>query len=160
MTNASLQITTPSDLEIQMVRVFNAPKERVYRAFTDPDLVQRWLLGPEGWSFQTCEMDVRTGGSYHWVWVHQQNGTMGLIGSFREVSPPDRIVHTERYEPAWGDNETVVTTTFVEEAGRTVVTVISLFSDQAARDALLHSGMAEGVTRSYDLLEDLLATFS
>jgi len=77
----NLKVTTPSDREIAMTRVFDAPRTLVFDAHTKPDLVRLWLLGPPGWSMPVCEMDVRVGGTYRWVWRHDRDGTtMGMGG--------------------------------------------------------------------------------
>jgi uncharacterized protein YndB with AHSA1/START domain len=148
-----LEVTTPSDLEIAMTRTFAAPRALVYDAFTEPELVRRWLLGPDGWSMSVCEIDLRTGGAWRYAWRNDADGSeFGMHGSYREVTP-DRIVHTEVYE----DSEALVTTTFAESEGRTRVTMVMRFASHDARDAALATGMAKGVDASYARLERMLA---
>ena len=96
----NLTITAKSDLEIVWTRAFNAPPEFVFEAFTTPALVQRWLLGPDGWTMPVCEIDLRVGGSYRYVWSHAQQGTMGVGGVYREIKKPSRIVQTEKFDQA------------------------------------------------------------
>jgi len=93
------QVTLPSEREVKVTRSFKAPRALVYRAYTEPQLVPRWLLGPPGWSMPVCEMDVRVGGRYRWRWRNDQNGSeFGFAGTFREVQPATRLVHTEAYD--------------------------------------------------------------
>src|SRR5205807_9676277 len=97
---------SPSDREITMTRVFDAPRTLVFDAHTKPALVKQWLLGPPGWSMPVCEMDVRVGGTYRWVWRHDRNGTeMGMGGVYREIVQPERLVTTERFDEAWYPGE-------------------------------------------------------
>src|SRR5438132_10792200 len=99
MKHAELKITTSGDRELVMPRVFDAPCRRVFDAHTKPELVQRWLLGPPGWSMPVCEMDVRVGGTYRWVWRNDSDGTeMGMGGTYREVRAPERLVTTEKFD--------------------------------------------------------------
>src|SRR5882757_3458873 len=93
-----LEVTTPTDREIVMTRVFSAPRRLVFDALTKPELVRRWLLGPDGWSMPVCEIDLRVGGSLHYVWRHADGREMGMHGVFREIAQPDRFVHTEIFD--------------------------------------------------------------
>ena len=155
----TLQITTPADREIVMTRVFDAPRSMVFAAFTKPELLKRWLLGPPGWSMPVCEVDLRVGGAYRYVWRHDRDGTtMGMGGVYREIVTPERIVSTERFDEAWYPGEGVGTLVLVERGSRTTVTHTMLYESREARDAVIRSGMAKGVTASYDRLADLLAS--
>jgi uncharacterized protein YndB with AHSA1/START domain len=157
--DATLTMTTPSDREIAMTRAFDAPRELVFEALTKPELIKRWLLGPDGWSMPVCEVDLRVGGKYRYVWRRDKDGTeMGMGGVFSEIVPPERIVHTERFDQAWYPGEAVVTSTLVEQGGRTTLTTTMLMESKDARDEVLRSGMESGVKRSYDRLAELLAT--
>jgi len=155
----NLKVTTPSDREIAMTRVFDAPRTLVFDAHTKPDLVRQWLLGPPGWSMPVCEMDVRVGGTYRWVWRHDRNGTeMGMGGVYREIVQPERLVTTERFDEAWYPGEGLNTLVLVERGGRTTLTQTMRYESREARDAVLRSGMEKGVAASYDRLADLLAS--
>jgi uncharacterized protein YndB with AHSA1/START domain len=161
MTIEKAQVTLPSDREVQVTRSFRAPRTLVYKAFTDADLVRRWMLGPPGWSMPVCEMDVRAGGAYRWRWRSDTDGKeFGFNGTFREVQPGARLVHTETYDPGTvGEGhpgESVVTTTFSEQSGITTMTTVIDFGSQAARDAALATGMTDGMEMSYQLLDRLL----
>lgn len=152
----NLQVTTPSDREIAMTRVFDAPRPLVFEALTTPDLVKRWLLGPPGWSMPHCEIDLKVGGVYRYVWRNDEKGKeFGTGGVFREIHPPERIVHTEQMDGAPG--EALNTTLLTARDGRTTLTLTMLFDSKESRDAALGSGMEKGVAISYDRLADLLA---
>ena len=158
------QVTLPSEREVQVTRSFRAPRALVYRAYTEPELIRRWMLGPPGWSMPVCEMDVRVGGRYKWRWrCDSDNSEFGFNGTFREVQPPSRLVHSEAYEPGTvggefpqGD-EALVTVTFEEEDGVTTVTSLMDFGSKASRDAAVSTGMTDGMEMSYQLLDTLLA---
>ena len=157
----TLKLTTPSDREIAMTRGFDAPRQLVFDAHTKPDLVKQWLLGPPGWSMPVCEMDVRVGGKYRWVWRHDHDGTsMGMGGVYREIVAPERLVTTEKFDEAWYPGESVNTLVLVEKAGRTTLTQTMLYESREARDAVIKSGMEKGVAASYDRLAELLASTS
>jgi len=154
----NLKVTTPSDREIAMTRVFDAPRTLVFDAHTKPELVQRWLLGPPGWSMPVCEMDVRVGGTYRWVWRNDSDGTeMGMGGTYREVRAPERLVTTEKFDEAWYPGEALNTLVLVERVGRTTLTQTMRYESREARDRVLKSGMESGVKASYDRLDQLLA---
>jgi len=158
-STATLQLTAPGEREIVMTRVFDAPRQLVFDAHTKPELVKRWLLGPPGWSMPVCEIDLRVGGKYRYVWRHDREGTqMGMGGVYREIVTPERIVNTERFDEAWYPGEAVDTLVLVERGGRTTLTLTVRYESREARDAVLKSGMESGVTASYDRLADLLAS--
>src|SRR6266540_4095263 len=157
MKHAQLKITMPGDRDLVMTRSFDAHRTLVFDAHTKPDLVRQWLLGPPGWSMPVCEMDVRVGGKYRWVWRHETNGTeMGMGGVYREVRAPERLVATEKFDEAWYPGEALNTLVLVEQGGRTTLTQTTRYESREARDAVLKSGMEKGVTASYDRLADLL----
>jgi len=162
MTIEKAQVVLPSEREVKVTRSFRAPRALVYRAYTEPQLVQRWLLGPPGWSMLVCEMDVRVGGRYRWRWRSDQDGSeFGFAGTFREVQPASRLVHTEAYDPGtvgggFPDKDAIVTVSFTEEAGVTTVTTLIDFGSKEARDAAVATGMTDGMEQSYQLLDRLL----
>ncbi|HYZ19606.1 MAG TPA: SRPBCC family protein [Gaiellaceae bacterium] len=151
-------ITTPSERELAMTRVFDAPRELVWEAWTSPEHVPNWLLGPEGWTMPVCEIDLREGGRWHFAWRHEDGNELEMRGEYRQITPPERLVHTE----SWGENwdETLNTVAFTEEDGMTTVTITSVYASQEARDAALATGMADGANRSFDLLADYLPTIA
>ena len=113
----SFRVTASAEYEIHVERDFNAPRQMVFDAFTKPELVRRWLLGPEGWSMPVCEIDLRVGGTYRYLWRKAGEPDMGMGGEFREIVVPERLVATERFDDAWYAGEAVDTTLFAEEGG-------------------------------------------
>jgi uncharacterized protein YndB with AHSA1/START domain len=162
MTMEKAQVTLPSDREVKVTRSFRAARALVYRAFTEPALVQRWLLGPPGWSMPVCEMDVRVGGRYRWRWRSDKDASeFGFTGTFREVQPPSKLVHTEAFDPGsvggeYPGSEALVTVTFTEHDSITTVTSLIDFGSKEARDAAIATGMTDGMEQSYQLLDELL----
>ncbi|HJP86410.1 MAG TPA: SRPBCC family protein [Gemmatimonadaceae bacterium] len=157
--SGELKLTTRGDREILMTRDFNAPRHLVWDAFTKPELIKRWLLGPDGWSMPVCEVDLRVGGKYRYVWRNDSDGQeMGMGGVFRKVDRPNRIINTEKFDEAWYPGEAVNTTEFAEQSGKTTVTQNILYESKDARDGILKSGMESGVSRSYERLEEVLAS--
>ena len=159
MSNAgTLKVTTPTDREIAMTRVFNAPRRLVFDALTKPELVQQWLLGPPGWSMPVCEIDLKVGGAYRFVWRGPDGGEMGMGGVHREIVVPERFVVTERFDQSWYPGEALVTNALVEQGGQTTLTLTVRYDLPEARDIALKSPMEQGVTASYDRLAELLAS--
>jgi uncharacterized protein YndB with AHSA1/START domain len=157
--SGTLKVTTPSEREIAMTRVFDAPRRLVFEAWTRPELVKRWLWGPDEWRLAVCEMDLRAGGAVRFVWRHTGNGKdMGMGGVFREIMPPERLVFTEVWDEDWTGGETVVTIVFAEAEAKTTMTQTVLYSSRAARDGALKTGMEHGAAVSYDRLAELLAS--
>lgn len=156
---SNLKVTTPSDREIATSRTFDAPRQLVWDAYTKPELVKRWLLGPPGWSMPVCRIDLRVGGSYRYEWRRDTDGsTMAMGGVYREVVAPERIVSTERFDDPWYEGEAVGTLVLTERAGKTTVSTTVRYASKATRDAVLKSGMTGGVEQSYDRLAELLAS--
>ncbi len=155
-TTDTLTITTPTDREVAMTRVFDAPRRLVFDAWTNPKHVPRWLLGPDGWTMPVCEIDLRPGGWWHFVWRKSDGTEMAMSGEYREVTPPERIVNTERWGPEWP--ETLNTLVFTEENGKTTMTLTILYPSKEARDAAIKTGMSDGASQSFDRLERYLAS--
>lgn len=157
------EVSTPSETEVRVVRTFDAPADLVWQAYTEPELMQRWLLGPPGWSMPVCEMDVRVGGAFRWRWKSDEDGAeFGFHGEFREVEPPKRLVHTEIFDPgdlqeSMGEGGAVITVTFAEKAGQTTMTLTIQYQSKADRDAALSTGMTDGMEMSYRRLDEVLA---
>ena len=155
----SFTISTPTDREIRVQRDFDAPRQLVFDAFTKPELVRRWLLGPDGWTMPVCEIDLRVGGAYRYVWRKEKTGEeMGMGGVFREVARPERLVATEKFDQSWYAGEAVDTTVFEERGAGTRVILTVLYESQDARDTASRSGMERGMIAGYDRLEQLLAS--
>jgi uncharacterized protein YndB with AHSA1/START domain len=154
MTNAGgLKLTTPTDREIVLTRVFDAPRRLVFDAFTRPELLRRWF-GPRGWSLSVCEVDLRLGGAFRFVLRGPGGADLGMRGVYREIVPPERSVHTESFDDYPG--ESIVTTALVEQGGQTTLTATVLYPSREVRDAVIKSGMEHGAGESYDKLAELL----
>ena len=153
-----MQVTTPSDHEIVITREFSAPRSLVFDAYTKPELLKRWLLGPPGWTMPVCEVDLRVGGKYRYVWRSAEGAEMGMGGVHREVVPPERIVCTQLFDQDWTGGEVLGTLVLTEVGGQTLVTNSILYPSKAARDGAACSGMTEGMAAGYNKLEELLAT--
>lgn len=154
----TLKITTPGDREILMTRVFDAPRHLVFEAFTEPELLRRWLLGPPGWEMVVCEVDLKVGGTYRFRWRNADGTEMGMRGVYREIVPPERVVSAESFEFGCDaqSGEQLGTTVLTEQGGKTTLTTTLLYPSKQARDATIASGMEKGVTASYDRLAELL----
>jgi uncharacterized protein YndB with AHSA1/START domain len=141
-----------------MSRVFDAPRNLVFDAWTKPELLERWLGVREGWSMVVCEVDLRVGGAYRFLWRGPDGTEMGMGGVYREIAPPERLVATESFDDPWYSGEALDTIVLVEEGGKTTATTTVLYESEEIRDAVLESGMARGVAESYDMLAEYLAT--
>lgn len=152
----TFKVTTPSDREIRMTRLFDAPRRLVFEAMSKPEHITQWWgrLG-DGYSVPICEVDLRPGGKYRFVNRHPK-GEAEFYGEYREVAPPDRMVFTEIYAP-FPDAESVVTVTLADENGKTRFTINSVYPSREVRDAVLQSGMERGAAISYDRLEEVSA---
>lgn len=159
MTTASdagtTTFATPSDLEVSATRVFDAPRELIFDAWTNPEHLPNWMTGPEGWSMPVCEIDLRVGGAWRFVWRRDDGSEMAMHGVYREIAPPARLVATENWGGDWP--ETVNTLVLTEEGGRTTVTQTTLFPSIETRDAALETGIKTGMTLSFNRLAAYLA---
>lgn len=155
MSNA-LKVTASGDREIVMTRIFDAPRTLVWDAFTKPDLVQRWMLGPPGWTMPVCQVGQKVGDRYRYVWRGPDGMEMGMGGVIREFAPPERLVATEKFDQAWYPGEAVGTIVLTEKDAKTTLTQTILYESKAARDMVLQSPMEQGLGMSYDRLEELL----
>jgi uncharacterized protein YndB with AHSA1/START domain len=150
----TLVVTTPTDCEIVLTRVFDAPRHLVFDAFTKPELLKRWF-GPRGWSLPVCEVDLRVGGTFRFVMRGPDGSEMGMRGVYRELAPPDRSVHTESFDDYPGESQ--VTTVLTETAGKTTLSATILYPSKEIRDLVIQSGMEHGAAESYDKLAELIA---
>lgn len=156
----TLKLTTPSETEIAVTRVFDAPRRLVFKAWTTPELLKRWLYGPEEWRLTVCEFDPKVGGKVRFEWHNHEGKGMGLSGVCREIAPPERLAFTEVWDEDWTGGETLVTIVFREDAGKTTMTQTVLYSSQAARDAVLKTAMDKGMAVSYNRLAELLPSLA
>jgi uncharacterized protein YndB with AHSA1/START domain len=154
-TTNKLTVSASGDREILMTRLLNAPRHLVFDAFTKPELIKRWLTGPPGWEMVTCDVDLRVGGKYRYVWRNAQ-GDMGMGGVYKEIVAPERIVSTEKFDQAWYEGEAIGTLVLTPRGSGTLVSQTVQYQSKAVRDGVLKSPMESGVAYSYDKLEELL----
>jgi uncharacterized protein YndB with AHSA1/START domain len=150
--------TTPSDQELVITRVVDAPRSLVWEAWTSTEHVPNWLLGPEGWTMPVCEIDLRPGGAWHFVWRRSDGSEMEMRGAYREIAPPERLVSTESWGGDWP--ETLNTLVLSEQDGQTTITQTVLYPSKDARDAALETGMKDGASESFDRLAEYLRTMA
>lgn len=160
MNTSPLTITAVSDREIRITRGFKAPRRLVFDAHTKPELVKQWLFGPPGWVFDVCEIDLRVGGAYRYVWRKPPDIVMGMGGVYREIKAPERIVATEKFDDPWYPGAAVGTMVLTEKEGITTLTNTILYDSKEARDAVLQSPMESGLKAGYDRLADMLESIS
>ena len=153
--SGTFKLTTPSDREIRLTRLFDAPRHLVFEAMTKPEHIKRWWgnLG-DGYSVPVCEVDLRPGGRWRFSNRTPTGEVVTFYGVYREVAPPDRVVFTEFFEP-FPETETVVTSQLTEENGKTRLTATISYPSQEVRDMVMKSGMERGVALSYDQLEEV-----
>jgi uncharacterized protein YndB with AHSA1/START domain len=152
-----VNVSTEGETSIVITRSFNAPRELVFDAHTKPELVKRWLLGPEGWTMPVCEIDLRVGGKYRYVWKKESTGhEMGMGGEYREINRPERLVATEKFDDPWYEGEAYSTLTLTETNGVTQLRNVVTYATGEARDGVLKSPMEEGLEVGYERLEALL----
>ena len=149
-------VTTPGDRDIEVVREFDAPRERVYAAYTDPSLVPQWW-GPRGGTTTVDVMEVRPGGAWRFVYRDADGSETAFRGTYREVTAPERIVQTFEWEGMPG-HVSVETATFEDLGERTRVVTTSIFHTPEERDGMLASGMERGMNETYARLDELLAS--
>lgn len=147
---------TPKDTEVVITRVVDAPRHLVFDAWTNPKHIPQWMTGPEGWTMPVCEMDLRPGGSWRYVWRRTDGSEMAMTGSVREIVSPERLVTTESWGSEWP--ETVNSLVLAESGGQTTITLTVTYPSKEARDAALETGMKDGMEQSFAQLDRLLTT--
>ena len=159
MSPSTLQVATPSDTTIVMTRAFRAPRKLVWEAMTSPMMLPRWLFAPPGWKMTTCVGEPKVNGSYRWAWSDESgNEALVIHGIYKEVVPPERIVHTETMEMSdCGQAGTLLATLELTESdGITHMKMTLSFDNKQARDGALASGMEHGMEAGYKQLDGLL----
>lgn len=156
----ALRVVAQGDREIVITRSLKAPRSLVFDAFTKPELLRKWLLGPPGWTMIVCEVDLRVGGAYRYVWKNTKGTVMGMGGVMREIVPPERLVSTEKFDDPWYPGEGVGTLILTETSGRTTITQTILYESAEARDTVLRSPMESGLAAGYDRLEELMLSMT
>lgn len=158
-THVSVNVTLPSDREIMLTRLFDAPRSLVFDCYTKPELLKRWMA-PEGWQLVVCDNDAKVGRTFRWEWRKRSGGDMGVSGVYREIVRPERIVRTELFDPDWTGGETLGTLLLAEHDSTTIMTMSVLYASQDARDSALAFGMKDGAAASYRQLDAVLAELS
>jgi len=153
----TFKVTTPSDREILLTRLFDAPRALVFEAMSKPEHIRQWWgnLG-DGYSVPICEVDLRVGGAWRFANRTPKGETAVFYGVYREIAPPERVVFTEIFEP-FPDAESVVTAVLTEENGKTRLRATCLYPSREVRDMVLQTGMDKGAALSYDALEEVAA---
>lgn len=161
MKPGELRIVPKGDCELVITRDFAAPRKFVFDAYTKPELIRRWLTGLEGWTFDVCEVDLRVGGKYRWVWKRNSDGfLMGMGGVYREISAPARLVCTEKFDQAWYPGEAICTLELTERAGRTTLNQTMTYESAEALKAVLDSPMESGLKEGMDRLAEVLKSLA
>ena len=153
-SSGTATVTLPTDEEIVITREFDAPRHLVYKAWTTPELVKRWWHAKRG-EVTVAEIDLRVGARWRHAMVTPDGVEVAFHGEYREIVPNERIVSTEAYEGAPGAEPTLNTATFEEVDGRTTVTIRIQAASKEVRDAILESGMEDGLQDALDLLEEV-----
>jgi uncharacterized protein YndB with AHSA1/START domain len=153
---SKLTLQTKGDTHVIVTRRFNAPPEAVYRAHTDPNLIQKWLLGPEGWTMPVCINDGKVGGKFRYEWTNGQGGGFHITGEYLELQPSYRIVHVERMHMPDPMPDSHIETLFAADGARTLMTMCMTLPDGKSREAMLATGMERGMEASYVRLERML----
>jgi uncharacterized protein YndB with AHSA1/START domain len=148
----TVTVTTPSDREIVTARTFDAPRDLVFAALTEPELLKQWH-GARGWHLIDCAVELRPGGAWRFVSQGPGGVTMGMGGIYREIEPPDRLVYTESYDDQWFAGECLVTAVL---SGATLLTTTLRYESREIRDHVLASPMRRGLGESYDRLDAAL----
>ena len=149
--------TMPSDREIVITRVLNAPRRTVFEALTGPQHVPRWF-GPKGWTLPVCQIDLRPGGTWRFVGRGPGGREMGMRGVYAEITPPERFVTTESFDDYPGESLNSVVLSEVD--GKTRITTTILYPSREVRDAVLGSGMPDGAAQTYDRLAEYVQTMA
>jgi uncharacterized protein YndB with AHSA1/START domain len=154
--NAVLTLKTEGDLHVVVTRRFAAKPELVYRAHTEPAIIRQWLLGPDGWHMPVCENDARPGGKIHYKWANDEGQSFSLTGECVTLEPFSRIVHIERMHLPDTTPDNHVETRFEPDGMGTLMTMRMTLPDADTREAMLRTGMEDGMETSYKRLEKLL----
>ena len=153
VSSGTARVTLPSDTQILITREFDAPRHLVYKAYTTPELIKRWWSGDRG-VVTSVDVDLRVGGTWRYVMTANEGFEVAFHGEFREIVTDDRIVSTEVFEGMPGA-QAVDTATFVENAGRTTLSILVQHTNREHRDAHINSGMEAGLQEAMDDLEEV-----
>ena len=156
-TVGKLHLDVTGDREIRMTREFDAPRQMLWDCHTKPDLVRKWMLGPPGWTMPVCDIDLRVGGRYRYVWA-KDGAEMGMGGVFREVDAPANLASREIFDEDWTGGETITTQAFEETAkDKTLLTTTIVYGSREGRDRALATPMMDGMEAGYSRLDETFA---
>lgn len=156
-TKKPIDVTTPGDTDVVVTRTFDASPDLVFRAFSEPALVQRWQLGYPGWTMPVCEIDFKVGGTYRYRWRNDEEGIeFGFTGTFQKIEKPGLIVHSEKPEDV-DMGEAIVTNELRSQNGGTLMTMTIRYPSAEVRQQAIETGMTDGMGVSFDLMDVLLA---
>ena len=153
---SKLTLTTEGDKHVIVMRRFAAPPQAVYRAHTEPELIQKWLLGPQGWRMPVCISEARPGGKIRYEWTNDKGGSFHLTGEYQELEPYRRIIHVERMYLPDPTPDNHVETRFEADGDGTLMTLRMTLPDAQTRAAMLATGMERGLEASYQRLEGMI----
>lgn len=151
----NLTMTLQGDREIVVERSFNAPRQLVFDCHSKPELVKRWLWGPDEWQMAECQIDFRVGGQFRYVWRSATRGDMGMGGTYRDIEEPARIAFSELFDEDWTEGEALNLQEFIAQGDRTLVRTTVTYSSESARTGALKTGMLDGWEQGYVHLEEL-----
>ncbi|MBK9272962.1 MAG: SRPBCC family protein [Flavobacteriales bacterium] len=154
--STKVEIVPHGDRAIRITRTFQAPRTMVFDAMTTADRMLNWFHGAPGWTLVRCEIDLRVGGTYRWVWRNADGQEMGMGGMYKEIVRPERLVTTEKFDQAWYPGEAVGTMVLTEEGGRTLMTLTVEYESPTARDGVLAAELADGMEFGYQRLDQFL----
>ena len=158
--SSPLSMTAQGDRELVMTRRFRAPRQLVFDAWTKPEHLKRWLGVQGGWIMSLCEIDLRVGGGYRYLWRNEDGKEMGARGAYREVISPARIVCTETFDDPWYEGEALLTNALEEVDGVTTCTLTIRYGSTETRDSVLASPMESGLSEGFAKLDELLAVLA
>lgn len=150
-------VSFPSEREIRFTREFDAAIGQVWDAFTRPELIKKWMIGPGGWSMPVCEVEPRVGGTFRYQWASDDGAqTIGMGGVFIAFDPLRLIKCTQVFDEDWTDGEAVGTLSLTERGGKTVMENTILYKSKATRDAVLRTPMERGMAAGFDRIDRML----
>ncbi|MHA3915211.1 SRPBCC domain-containing protein [Halovulum sp. GXIMD14793] len=152
---SKLKIVERGDHHIVFTRQFRALPEVIYDAHTQPDIIQRWMRGPDGWQMLECQCDARPGGRFRYVWQNAEGQSFSITGEFLEMDRPNRILHVERMHMPNPTPDNRIETAFVADGSGTLMTLRMSLPDAAAMTAMLETGMEEGMEHSFGQLDEV-----
>ena len=158
--STEVEIVPHGDRAIRITRTFKAPRALVFDAMTSSEMMLNWFHGATGWTLVVCEIDLRVGGAYRWVWRNTDGIEMGMSGFYKEIVRPERLVTTEKFDQSWYPGEAVGTMVLSEDGGRTLMTLTVEYESTAAREGVIAVQMGNEMEVGYARLDQYLASRS